>query len=164
MTRYSSNLPEQEALHRGIKISAGLWRDDHVEAANTWVAIDPATKENGCMQLLPASHHEGLIDHVLYEDSLHRELPREFAANLEGVIDIELEPRDVVFWHSYMWHYSPPNVSDHSRIGMGAVWVDWKQSQTSPKEYFWVMKDGIALTYPPEKLIVNDEKYDPSFK
>ncbi len=63
-----------------------------------------------------------------------------------------------------MWHYSPPNVSDHSKIGMGAVWVDWKQSQTSPKEYFWVMKDGIALTYPPEKLIVNDEKYDPSFK
>ncbi len=80
----------------------GLWRDDHIEAANAWVAIDPATKENGCMQFLPASHHEGLIDHVLYEDSLHRELPRELVTNLEGVIDIELEPGDVVFWHSYM--------------------------------------------------------------
>ena len=142
----------------------GLWRDDHVEAANAWVAIDPATKENGCMQFLPASHHEGLIDHVLYEDSLHRELPRELVTNLEGVIDIELEPGDVVFWHSYMWHYSPPNVSDHSRIGMGAVWVDWKQAQTSPKEYFWVMRDGVVFTYPPEKLIVNNEKYDSSFK
>ena len=81
-----------------------LWRDDHVEAANAWMAVDPASKENGCMQFLPASHHGGLIDHVLYEGGLHGELPRNLVANLEGVVDIALEPGDVVFWHSYMWH------------------------------------------------------------
>ncbi len=51
-----------------------LWRDDHVEAANAWIAIDPASNENGCMQFLPASHHGGLIDHILYEGGLHGEL------------------------------------------------------------------------------------------
>lgn len=135
----------------------GLWRDDHVEAANAWIAVDPASKENGCMQFLPASHHGGLIDHVLYEGGLHGELPRNLVDNLEGVVDIELEPGDVVFWHSYMWHYSPPNTSDQGRIGMGAVWASWEQTQTSKrvKEYFWVMKGGESLLHPPEKLVVD---------
>ena len=136
----------------------GLWRDDHVEAANAWIAVDPASKGNGCMQFLPTSHHGGLIDHVVYEDSLHGELPRELVSNLEEVVDIELEPGDVVFWHSYMWHYSPPNTSDQGRIGMGAVWASLEQAQTSKgvKEYFWVMKDGQPLPHPPEKLLVDE--------
>jgi len=140
-----------------------LWRDDHVEAANAWMAVDPASKENGCMQFLPASHHGGLIDHVLYEGGLHGELPRNLVANLEGVVDIALEPGDVVFWHSYMWHYSPPNTSDQGRIGMGAVWASWEQTQTSKrvKEYFWVMRDGEPLPHPPEKLVVGDGRHVP---
>ena len=141
----------------------GLWRDNHVEAANAWIAIDPASKENGCMQFLPGSHHDGFIDHVLYDDSLHGELPRDLVANLEGRVNIELQPGDGVFWHSYMWHYSPPNSSDQARIGMGAVWASLEQAQTSQrvKEYFWVMKDGQRLIHPPQKLIVDDGKHVP---
>ncbi|HIM12785.1 TPA: phytanoyl-CoA dioxygenase family protein [Candidatus Poribacteria bacterium] len=141
----------------------GLWRDNHVEAANAWIAIDPASKENGCMQFLPGSHHDGFIDHVLYDDSLHGELPRDLVANLEGRVNIELQPGDGVFWHSYMWHYSPPNSSDQGRIGMGAVWASLEQAQTSQrvKEYFWVMKDGQRLIHPPKKLIVDDGKHVP---
>ena len=97
----------------------GLWRDNHVKAANAWVAVDLASKENGCMQFLPGSHRDGFIDHVLYNDSLHGELPRDLVANLEGVVNIELQSGDVVFWHSYMWHYSSPNSSDQGRIGLG---------------------------------------------
>ena len=86
-------------------------------------------------------------------------------ANLEGVVTIELQPGDVVFWHAYMWHYSPPNSSDQGRIGMGAVWVSLEQTQTSQrvKGYLWVIKGGLRLTHPPEKLIVGDgERIPPS--
>ena len=94
---------------------------------------------------------------------MHGELPRELVSNLEEVVDIELESGDVVFWHSYMWHYSPPNTSDQGRIGMGAVWASLEQTQTSKrvKEYFWVMKDGQPLPHPPEKLLVDDGKLVP---
>jgi phytanoyl-CoA hydroxylase len=135
----------------------GLWRDDHVEAANAWIAVDAATKANGCMQFVPGSHTDGLTEHLLYEDSLHAELPRDLTTDLHTV-DIELQPGDVVFWHSYMWHYSPPNRSEQSRIGMGAVWSSLEYAQRSPrvKQYLWVMKAGKPLTFPPERLLVTN--------
>jgi hypothetical protein len=36
------------------------------------------------------------------------------------VFHAELQPGDAVMWQSYLWHYSPPNLSERSRIGMGA--------------------------------------------
>ena len=39
----------------------GLWRDNHVKAANAWVAVDLASKENGCMQFLPGATGMALL-------------------------------------------------------------------------------------------------------
>lgn len=140
-----------------------LWRDDHLDAANAWIAIDAATKENGCMQFAPGSHKGGLVEHTLYSDSVHAEIPRELTTDIFAV-DIELQPGDVVFWHSYLWHYSPPNLSEHSRIGMGAVWSSLKDAQRSQrvKQYLWVMKGGKPLMFPPETFTLDDGKPPPS--
>ena len=74
------------------------------------MALDPAKRENGCLQFIPGSHKTEIVEHVLYDDSIHGELPRERVAALKaerGVEHIELAPGDVVCWHSSMWHYSP---------------------------------------------------------
>ncbi len=135
----------------------GLWRDDHVNAANAWIAVDAATRENGCMQFIARSHKGGFIEHAIYEDSLHGEIPRELTKHL-NTVDIELQPGDVVFWHSYMWHYSPPNRSENSRIGMGAVWSSLEDAQQSKrvKQYLWVMKGSKPLVFPPEKYSLDN--------
>ncbi len=49
----------------------GLWRDGETEPFNIWMAIDPATRENGCLQFLPGSHREPIVDHVLYPGGIH---------------------------------------------------------------------------------------------
>jgi len=135
----------------------GLWRDDNVRAFNAWIAVEPATRENGCLQLVPGSHRDGLVEHVLYPDSLHEELPRDVVARRlreQDVFHAELQPGDAVMWQSYLWHYSPPNLSEHSRIGMGAVWTDFAYARRSPqaKEYLWVMRHGETLPFPPERF------------
>lgn len=135
----------------------GLWRDDNENAFNAWIAVEPANKENGCLQLVPGSHHDGLIEHVVYPDSLHEELPRDVVERQlqeTPVFHAELQPGDAVMWQSHLWHYSPPNLSEHSRIGMGAVWTDLAYARQSPnaKEYLWVMREGEILPFPPERF------------
>ena len=88
----------------------GLWRDGETEPFNFWMALDPATRQNACLQFVPGSHAAEIVQHVLYDDSIHAELPRdrvdEMLARRE-VEHIELQPGDVVCWHSSLWHYSP---------------------------------------------------------
>ncbi len=141
----------------------GLWRDDNENAFNCWIAVEPATRANGCLQLVPGTHREGLTEHVIYPDSLHEELPRELVAERlkqQEVFHAELQPGDAVMWQSYLWHYSPPNLSEHSRIGMGAVWTDYAYAQQSPnaKEYLWVMRSGQSLPFPPQTFEAPGER------
>ena len=74
----------------------GLWRDGETEPFNFWMALDQAKRENGCLQFIPGSHKTEIVEHVLYADSIHGELPRERVAALKaerGVEHIELTTR-----------------------------------------------------------------------
>ena len=131
----------------------GLWRDDNVHAMNAWLAIDPATRANGCLQVVPGSHHGEVIPHICYDDSIHGELPRELCTDLD-IEHIELAPGDVVFWHSNLWHYSPPNYSDQARLGCGGVWINPSQRSECHKErsFHVVMEQGQRLAFPGKKI------------
>ena len=135
----------------------GLWRDGETEPFNFWMPLEPATRGNGCMQFIPGSHKTEIVEHALYPDSIHGELPREEVKdmiNKHGVVHIELGIGDVVFWHSSMWHYSPPNKSDQSRIAVAGVWTNPAIAKTSNRfrqNFRWGMKDGKVCTqFPPE--------------
>ncbi|GAB4453035.1 MAG: hypothetical protein OHK0029_05040 [Armatimonadaceae bacterium] len=141
----------------------GLWRDGETEPFNFWMALDPATQENGCMQFIPGSHKTEIVDHVLYPDSrVHAELPRERVAELvseRGVHHIELEPGDMVCWHSSLWHYSPPNTSEKGRIGIAGVYStpEIAERRSFALTYFWALKNGETLSqFPPEKITLGN--------
>jgi hypothetical protein len=74
----------------------GLWRDRNDDAMNGWLAVDAATRANGCMQFVAGSHTGPIVAHVEYEDSLHPELPRDQCMALT-VDQVELAPEDAVF-------------------------------------------------------------------
>lgn len=145
----------------------GLWRDGETEPFNAWMALDPATRENGCMQFIPGSHKGEIVQHVMYEDSIHGELPRDLVkARIAqcGTEHIELDPGDVVCWHSSLWHYSPPNPSPHSRIAIAAVWTNPKINAGRVRPmHRWGMKNRVRCTaFPPEIVeIENGESHRP---
>src|SRR6185437_5333923 len=83
------------------------------------IAVDPATRENGCLQVLKGSHQLGRIDHVLTGDQAGADLERvaEARKRLETVY-VEMAPGDVLFFHANLLHRSDQNKSDNPRWSM----------------------------------------------
>ncbi|HEX7362761.1 MAG TPA: phytanoyl-CoA dioxygenase family protein [Bryobacteraceae bacterium] len=86
---------------------------------SAFIAVDPATRENGCMQLLKGSHLMGRIDHVLTGEQAGADLERveEAKKRLELVYAV-MDPGDVLFFHSNLLHRSDQNRSDNPRWAM----------------------------------------------
>lgn len=69
------------------------------------VSIDPATLENGCLEVAPGRHREGLLGeewNPLYETGL-------------GLQAVPTDPGDVIFFDSFVPHASKPNFTDRPR-------------------------------------------------
>ena len=149
----------------------GLWRDGDTEAFNIWIPLESATRENGCMQFIPGSHKTEIVEHVLYSDSIHGEIPRKIIPKMiekHGVHHIELNTGDAVIWHSNMWHYSPPNLSEKSRIAIAGVLTNPEIIKKNKRHFpnsKWAMKNGEVCTqFPPEpipKWIETNEPFQP---
>lgn len=86
---------------------------------SAFIAVDPATRENGCMQVLSGSHHLGRIDHVLTGDQAGADLERvhEAEKRLE-LVYVEMQPGDVLFFHANLLHRSDQNRSENPRWAM----------------------------------------------
>ena len=100
----------------------GYWYQNGVLFPNltsAFIAVDPATRENGCMQVLKGSHQMGRIDHVLTGDQAGADLERvhEAEKRLE-LVYVEMEPGDVLFFHSNLLHRSDQNRSEKPRWAM----------------------------------------------
>jgi ectoine hydroxylase len=86
------------------------------DMASCMFAVDRATRENGCLQVLKGSHRMGRIDHLKRGDQTGADLERVSAAleRLE-LIHVELPPGSAVLFHGNTLHRSDQNQSDHPR-------------------------------------------------
>jgi ectoine hydroxylase-related dioxygenase (phytanoyl-CoA dioxygenase family) len=80
------------------------------------VALEPATRENGCMQVLKGSHLMGRIEHgrVAGQTGADPERVEQALKRLE-LVYCEMEPGDALFFHSNTLHCSAANLSPRSR-------------------------------------------------
>jgi ectoine hydroxylase-related dioxygenase (phytanoyl-CoA dioxygenase family) len=84
--------------------------------ASCMIAVDRATKENGCLQVVPASHLMGRIDHGKTGDQTGADMERVRAA-LERlpIVHCELEQGSAIFFHCNLLHCSAQNHSSDPR-------------------------------------------------
>ena len=89
------------------------------DLASVFIALDPATRENGCLQLLKGSHRMGRVEHGRFGTQTGADPERVEAAmqRLERVY-CEMAPGDAVFFHGNTLHCSDPNLSDKPRWGL----------------------------------------------
>jgi hypothetical protein len=87
--------------------------------ASAFIAIDPATRENGCLQMIRGSHQLGRIDHVLTGEQAGADPQRvgEVLRRLE-LVHVEMAPGDAVFFHANTLHRSDQNRSPRPRWSM----------------------------------------------
>lgn len=80
------------------------------------VALNDHTVENGCLQILPRSHHLGRVTHGLTGGQAGADPER-----LTSIVDryedepVLLEAGDALFFHSNLFHASTVNTSDGPR-------------------------------------------------
>lgn len=89
-----------------------LWPD----MASCMIAVDKATRENGCLQVVRGSHKIGRLDHGKVGDQTGADPERvhEITQRLETV-SVELDPGSAVLFHGNTLHRSDQNKSEHPR-------------------------------------------------
>ena len=96
----------------------GYWYANFLRAdmASCMIAVDRATKENGCLQVLKGSHKLGRLEHGRRGSQVGADMER-VGVVLEylEVVSCEMEPGTALFFHSNLLHRSDSNESDDSR-------------------------------------------------
>ena len=90
------------------------WYDDGVmfpQMLTVGVAIESATRANGCLQLVPGSHRMGRFS---YEEGFDFRVEK--AKEILGTVHCEMDIGDAVFFHCNTLHGSAPNETDTSRL------------------------------------------------
>ena len=99
-----------------------------------WTALDPATVQNGCVQVIDGSHRRGLVnpDHpsgfVAIEQAaeLLRESPIEY---------LELEPGEAVLLHNHLLHASDVNCTNISRRAFSVCYMDGRTAASNGERF-----------------------------
>jgi hypothetical protein len=97
----------------------GYWYENGVLMPNlcsVFIAVDPATQANGCMQVLRGSHELGRVNHIKIGDQTGAD-PERVAAAAERLelVHVEMQPGDALFFHANLLHRSDQNRSEDDR-------------------------------------------------
>jgi ectoine hydroxylase len=98
----------------------GYWYHNYClfpKLVSVFIALDPATRANGCLQVLRGSHHLGRLDHARKEGEQAGADPERVAQAVERLelVYCEQSPGDAIFFHSNLLHRSDRNNSDAPR-------------------------------------------------
>lgn len=96
---------------------------DPAVTVTAWIALDAATVENGCVELVAGSHKDGRLETVKSDEGegifgRNYRLEREVSEG-DVVAKMTLEPGQFVLFSNLTVHGSGPNESDMTRLGIG---------------------------------------------
>lgn len=97
----------------------GYWYQNgclYPDMASCMIAVDPNTKENGCLQVVRGSHKLGRVEHGRFGDQTGAD-PERVAESLKvmELVYCVMEIGDACFLHSNTLHRSDQNRSPHPR-------------------------------------------------
>lgn len=123
------------------------------DMASCLIAVDRATRENGCLQVLKGSHKIGRIEHATVGEQQGADMNRvSAAAERHELVYCELEPGDALFFHGNTLHRSDQNLSDHSRWSLICC---YNTKHNSP-----YLDDPKSPRYTPLKMVTDEAVLD----
>lgn len=98
------------------------WNMEPILNISAWLAITPATKENGCVEVIPGSHKH-IIPPVRDTNPSISIRFGGVASNLSYVdeskkVSLTLEPGQFFLFNERVLHHSNPNLTQESRLGL----------------------------------------------
>ncbi|MFB6206081.1 MAG: phytanoyl-CoA dioxygenase family protein [Haloglomus sp.] len=139
--------PPHVGSEKGLHQDSAYYPVRPYEQVTTWIALDDATPENGCMEVLPGGHTEGLLEHETQDYETDIVIPED----LGEMEKLPMEAGDVLFQHSLLPHRTAPNTTDQWRRAMIFMYMDARSRFTVSEEERppWVDSvDVIGDSYP----------------
>ena len=131
-------LPGGGAFAAHQDVQAGWDRYGHTVHISLAIAIDPATIENGCLEVVRGEHKKGLIG------PMGSEIPKDVCDKLTWEL-VTMEPGDLIFFDSYAPHRSEPNMTTSTRR---VIYLTYnKASEGDFREQYYIDK---RKSYPPD--------------
>jgi ectoine hydroxylase-related dioxygenase (phytanoyl-CoA dioxygenase family) len=125
--------PPRHGIEAAPHQDTAFWPKLSPNAILFWMAIDPATIENGCLHIVPQSHRNDLSHHT---DPVQGKMLADAQFDTSKQTPIELAPGSALIMDSGLIHRSYPNRSDRSRRAMTSVYVSADVRHVAP----WTQK------------------------
>lgn len=132
------NSPDHVGWHQDLH----YWGLSGTQEVTAWLAITPATVENGCMRFVAGSHTQ-TARHADTDDQtnmLSRNQEIAVAVDEADATEVVLEAGAFSLHHGNLFHASHPNRSDDRRIGLALRYITPHMRQPdAPKDYATLM-------------------------
>ena len=142
------------------------WGLDSTQEVTAWLALSPATVENGAMRFIPGSHKQAIVAHRdTFGQSNMLTRGQEIAVEVDEAeaVDVVLAPGQMSLHHGRLFHASRPNRSADRRIGLAVRYISPAMRQTVGRKDFAVLVQGadrfghFELLGPPKGVLHPDD-------
>ena len=126
------NTPQFVSFHQ----DSAYWSLSQAQGLSTWVALEPATIENGCMQVIPDTHKSALAhaERIAPENLLWRGQTVTETLDASKAVPMPLQPGEMSIHHARTVHGSGPNRSNSRRIGYSIRYIPTHIARTGPRD------------------------------
>jgi ectoine hydroxylase-related dioxygenase (phytanoyl-CoA dioxygenase family) len=143
------------------------------ELISVMIALTPANKDNGCLQVIKGSHKMGRVNHGFAGEQVGADM--QMVNNALKTMDLvysELDPGDALFFHSNLLHRSEANLSEHPRWSVISCYslqsnLAYNETSISWKTPVDVVPDEAILSWEAASLSHADflkKENDPALK
>lgn len=112
--------------------------DINTPVVGVWIALDPATPENGCMHIIPGSHKEGPVVHFARRDWQICDNDVQTGRD----VMVPLEPGGVLLFDGLIHHGTPANRTDQRRRAV--------QFHYTSRNAIWTSQEARLAIFGPE--------------
>lgn len=105
-----------------------------------WIALDEATVDNGCMQVIPGTHLAGPTPHYHVRDCQIGDS----RVQVDQAVVVPLKPGGVLFFSGLIHHGTPPNVSGDRRRALQFHYAAANCRNMTFKEHAELFNEGGA--------------------
>ncbi|NCW13342.1 MAG: phytanoyl-CoA dioxygenase family protein [Chitinophagia bacterium] len=143
------------------------------QLVSVMVALTPANKENGCIQVIKGSHKLGRVNHGFAGEQVGADMTMvNNALKTMDLVYVEIEPGDALFFHSNLLHRSEANLSDKPRWSIISCYsaqsnLAYNETSTAWQHAIDIVPDTAILEWEPESLGNADflkKENDPALK
>lgn len=126
------NTPHFVSFHQ----DTAYWTLTEAQGLSTWIALEPAPVEAGCMKVIPDTHRSALAHGEVRtsENLLWRGQTVMETLDTTKAVAMPLRAGEMSIHHARIVHGSGPNSSDGRRIGYSVRYLPTRVARTGPRD------------------------------